>query len=115
MDQKYRIKILHRFEAKSMRQIAQETGNDFKTVKKYVNMEDFNVKPPAKKTRTSKTDPYEAEVREWLEADLLAPRKQRHTAHRVYERLREAVANKDRELYPAFPVNVTREAQHPTA
>jgi len=27
MDQKYRIKILHRFEAKSMRQIAQKTEN----------------------------------------------------------------------------------------
>jgi len=63
MDQKYRIKILHRFEAKSMRQIAKETGNDFKTVKKYLDMEDFNAKPPARQTRTSKPDTYEESVR----------------------------------------------------
>ena len=94
MDQKYRIKILHRFEAKSMRQIAKETGNDFKTVKKHLDMEDFNEKPPAKQTRTSKTDPYKESVRQWLATDLTAPRKQRHTAHRVFDRLREAASNK---------------------
>lgn len=98
MDQKYRIKVLHRFEAKSMRQIARETGNDFKTVKKYLDMEDFNAKPPVKQTRTSKTDLYEQEVRGWLEADLTAPGKQRHTAHRVFERLRETASDKGQTL-----------------
>ena len=98
MDQKYRIKILHRFEAKSMRQIAKETGSDFKTVKKYLDMKDFNEAPPAKQTRSSKTDQYEEIVREWLEADLTAPRKQRHTAHRVFERLREAASSKGLDL-----------------
>ncbi len=28
-------------------------------------------------------------IREWLEADQLAPRKQRHTAHRIWQRLRD--------------------------
>ena len=87
MDQKYRIKILHRFEAKSIRQIAKETGNDFKTVKKYVDMEDFNAKPHKRQSRTSKTDMYEESVRQWLAApfglcevffrDLLRPGNQR--------------------------------------
>lgn len=98
MDQKYRIKILRRFEAKSIREIAKETGNDFKTVKKYVEMEDFNAKPPVKQTRNSKTNMYEESVRQWLAADLTAPRKQRHTAHRIFERLREAASNKGLEL-----------------
>jgi transposase len=31
--------------------------------------------------------PYEGIVREWLTADLVAPRKQRHTAHRIWVRL----------------------------
>lgn len=35
------------------------------------------------------TGKYEATVRGWLEADRLAPRKQRHTARRVWQRLRD--------------------------
>lgn len=34
-------------------------------------------------------DPYRAVIRAWLNADATAPVKQRHTAKRVYERLRE--------------------------
>lgn len=37
--------------------------------------------------RGSKIDPYAALVDGWLEADLMLPRKQRHTAGRVYDRL----------------------------
>jgi len=33
--------------------------------------------------------PYRDTIREWLTADLSAPRKQRHTAHRVWVRLRD--------------------------
>lgn len=33
--------------------------------------------------------PYQETIREWLTADLGAPRKQRHTAHRVWVRLRD--------------------------
>jgi hypothetical protein len=48
-------------------------------------MEDLNAKPPARQTRTTKTDMYEESVRQWLATDLTAPRKQRHTAHRADE------------------------------
>jgi len=34
-------------------------------------------------------DPYRAVILEWLKSDLAAPKKQRHTAHRVYTRLVE--------------------------
>ena len=32
---------------------------------------------------------HEVQIRMWLTADLAAPRKQRHTARRVWQRLRE--------------------------
>lgn len=44
-------------------------------------------KPPA---RTAPVlGPYEATIRRWLTEDLDAPRKQRHTARRVWQRLLE--------------------------
>jgi transposase len=49
--------------------------------------------PPARKPPRSRPAPvmgaYRALIDSWLEADLGAPRKQRHTAHRVWERLVE--------------------------
>ncbi len=44
-------------------------------------------KPPARSAPV--LGPYEALVRGWLVADLTAPRKQRHTARRVWQRLLE--------------------------
>jgi transposase len=47
--------------------------------------------PPAKRASASrpapKLGPYRAIVDEWLEADRVAPRKQRHTAKRIWSRL----------------------------
>lgn len=48
--------------------------------------------PPLHQRRRSKTDAYRETVRAWLLADEDAPRKQRHTAHRVYKRLVEEAA-----------------------
>lgn len=39
--------------------------------------------------RVSRLDQFKALVDEWLRADLRAPRKQRHTAKRIFDRLRE--------------------------
>jgi len=48
--------------------------------------------PPARKRPAGrpapKLGPYRALIDSWLEADRNAPRKQRHTARRVFERLR---------------------------
>jgi len=63
--------------------ISRITGHDVKTVKKYINMKDFNQpvpKPP--KIRGSKLDKYKDEIDGWLEADKQARKKQRHTARR---------------------------------
>ena len=45
--------------------------------------------PPRKQASRAapKLGPYVEIIREWLVADLSAPRKQRHTARRVWERL----------------------------
>ncbi len=72
-----------------MRRIAHETGFNFRTVQKYVEMEDFNIKKKAIHTRKGKLDPYKETIDKWLTEDLKARPKQRHTAQRVYNRLKE--------------------------
>ena len=44
MEQIYHIRFEHREKDKSLRRIAQETGFNFRTVRKYVEREDFNVR-----------------------------------------------------------------------
>ncbi|WP_187119799.1 hypothetical protein [Numidum massiliense] len=51
-------------------------------------MEDWN-ETPKRKPRRSKLDPYKETIDEWQGGDLKAPRKQKHTSGRVYERLKE--------------------------
>ena len=92
MDQIKHIKSLYFEQGMNLSEISKEMNLDWKTVKKYVEMEDFNVEPPtlkANKKGVSKLDPFKPQIDAWLEADKLAPRKQRHTAVRIYERLRE--------------------------
>ena len=61
---------------------------DRATVAKYADLDDMTPKPPTDRRRGSKIDPYAALVDEWLEADRMLPRRQRHTARRVHDRLR---------------------------
>ncbi len=73
---------------KSYADITRETGCDVKTVKKYIFMDDFNPLPPKlKEKRNSKLDQYKSTIDQWLEADKLEHRKQRHTAMQVFKRL----------------------------
>lgn len=94
MEQIYRIRELTKNEGKSLRQTAKDTGHDFITVKKYTDKEDFNIEIRPKQQRSGKLSPYREIVTKWLLDDQNAPRKQRHTAQRVYDRLKE--------LYPHF-------------
>jgi transposase len=71
-------------------EIARATGHDVKTVKKYIHMDNFNAPPPKPvKRHSSKLDRFKPEIDSWLEADKRERKKQRHTAMRVYNRLRE--------------------------
>lgn len=71
----------------SRAQIARRLHVDRGTVAKYADMEDCSPKPKADRRYGSKIDPYAHLVDEWLEADRLLPRKQRHTIGRVHDRL----------------------------
>ena len=92
MDQIHRIREMYYQQDKSISTIASETGFNWKTVKKYVDMDDFNIRTPQPSSgedHESKLDPFKPLINQWLKSDQLAPRKQRHTAKRVYNRLRE--------------------------
>ena len=59
MEHIHHIRYEHKVNRKSFRAIARETGHDVKTVKKYVEMEDFSPREPRKFKRSSKSDKYE--------------------------------------------------------
>ena len=89
MTQKNHIRKMFFEQGMNISEIANETTNDRKTVRKYLEQENWCQEPkrvPANKNK-SKLDPFKEEINEWLEADKKARKKQRHTAKRVYERL----------------------------
>ena len=91
MDQIHQIRELYYGQGiTNISKIAEITGHNRKTVTKYIDQEDFS-SPPPKPTEddshVSKLDPYKPIIDSWLIADKKAPRKQRHTAKRVYRRL----------------------------
>lgn len=63
----------------SRSEIARRPDVDRATVARYADMDDMTPKPPMDRCRGSKIDPYAALVDEWLEADRMLPRRQRHT------------------------------------
>lgn len=85
-DIKY-IRRMFEKEGCSIREIMRRTGYHYDTVAKYLDMEDFNSPPRALEELPSLLDPLKPVIDKWLENDLKVPRKQRHTAKRVYERL----------------------------
>lgn len=85
-DIKY-IRRMYTVEGCSIREIIRRTGYHYETVKKYLDMQDFNNPPKAPKEISSMLDPLKPTIDTWLENDLKAPRKQRHTAKRIYDRL----------------------------
>ena len=74
----------------SKRAILRETGMHWLTLKKMLT----HPEPPGyrqRKTRPQqKLGPYQERIEQILKADQLLPRKQRHTAKRIWERLKEA-------------------------
>ncbi|EHQ88594.1 transposase [Desulfosporosinus youngiae DSM 17734] len=92
MDKIHTIRFRFHVKGEKISQIAQDMNLDWKTVRKYVDMTDFNApapKPASEKLVCPKLDPYKATINRWLEEDKQAPRKQRHTAKRVFNRLKQ--------------------------
>lgn len=90
MAQKDYIKYLWESEALSLREISRRTGVSFETVRKYAYQEDWSRDEAAviKVETYPVLKEYIGQIDEWLEADKKLPRKQRHTAKRIYERLK---------------------------
>lgn len=75
---------------KNIPTIIDETGYDRETICKYIGMTDFNTPEPKVKDPENicpKLDSYKPLIVDWLTGDRKAPRKQRHTAKRVFHRL----------------------------
>jgi len=92
MDKIHLIRQLYYEQGYDISDIIAETGHDRKTVVKYIDMTDFNLpapKPSNPQDICPKLDPYKPLITQWLKADKSAPRKQRHTAKRVYKRLKK--------------------------
>ena len=90
MDQIHRIRDLYYGQDKSLTEIARMEKLDWRTVRKYVDMENFNEAPPSpnEEDHSSKLDPFKPLIDKWLTEDKKAPRKQRHTAKKVHKRLK---------------------------
>jgi hypothetical protein len=92
MNQVYRIKEMQRRQLGPY-QIAKELQIDPKTIKKYMQQEDFSPQAPLKEERGSKLDPFKPLINQWLIADEQNRSKQRHTGRRVYNRLKMLYSN----------------------
>jgi len=84
------IRDLYENEGKSLREIARKTQVDFRTVRRYAYRDDWNAAGRAlQPERHPVLGAYIPIINGWLEQDEREPRKQRHTAKRIYDRLRE--------------------------
>jgi transposase len=87
VEEKETIRRLYFIKRHSVRRIARENHYSRKTVKKAItdgSVPEYHLKA-AKPSPVM--GPYVDQVLEWLEADKSQPKKQRHTAHRIYDRL----------------------------
>ena len=85
------IKDLYENEEKGLREISRITGHSFETVQKYAQKENWNEDnlPDTEPTSYPVLGEFIPIVDGWLEADRKVPRKQRHTAWRLFCRLRD--------------------------
>lgn len=91
MAQQQYIKDLYENEDISLREIARRTNLSFQTVQKYAYKEDWSEDelPNLEAENYPSLAEYIPTIDEWMEADRKVPRKQRHTAMRIYHRLQE--------------------------
>jgi len=76
-------------EGHTVASISREVEVDEKTVRKYLKVDDFSPRPPEKLRGVSRLDPHTPLIDQWLEEDQHRWRKQRHTAKRIHDRLKE--------------------------
>jgi hypothetical protein len=69
VDIKY-IKDLYDKKGLSLNEIARTTGHCFRTVRKYIDVDDWSKPVKSKRNRASQIEPYKAEINKWLEEDV---------------------------------------------
>jgi len=88
VDQYGYIRTAHRVYGKKIKQIARETGHSRNTIKKVLRSEYSGYKPRIKQSYPI-LGPYLKLIDKWLTDDKKQPKKQRHTAVRIYNRLKQ--------------------------
>jgi transposase len=86
MDQYEFIRTAYRVYQKSIKQICRETGHCRETVRKVLRSEPFGYSPRVVQPYPV-LGPYLQVIDQWLREDKDRPKKQRHTAKRIYDRL----------------------------
>ena len=90
------IRFSHYKLGHSIRKVFRQTGLDRKTIRKA--LDETPPKYQAKQPREKKViGPYVDQIRSWLIQDKKAPKKQRHTAVRIHDRLRTELGYKGAE------------------
>ena len=87
VDEKEKIRRLYFIKRHSIRKIAREHHYSRKTVRKAIqdaSVPEYHLSVPKSYPVMG---PYLAVIERWLREDKYRPKKQRHTAHRIYERL----------------------------
>jgi transposase len=88
VDQYSFIRTAHRVYGKKIKQIARETGHSKNTIKKALRDEYSGYKPRIMQPYPI-LGPYLKMIDQWLKDDKQRPKKQRHTAVRVFNRLKQ--------------------------
>ena len=90
-----KIRDLVRCKKLSVSEVSQRTGHSRKTIAKYLDETDFSPKASLtlkkKDYENSKLGPFLEYIDKWLDDDISAPRKQRHTSRKVFDRLTKEV------------------------
>jgi transposase len=95
MTQVHNIRKLYFEEGKNISQISKMTGFDRKTVRHYLKIDNFNSLVPSQAFVAGypKLNVFKPEIDSWLYDDKKAKPKQRHTAKRVFDRLKDKHAS----------------------
>lgn len=91
MDEMHQIRKLYQEDGLSITQISRQTGRDRKTIRLYLEKDDWNQAAPKSLPEADfpKLEACKAIIDQWLVEDKRARRKQRHTAKRIYQRLQK--------------------------
>lgn len=88
VERKEQIRRAYHVEGKSIRQMQRETGHHRDTIRKVLGDSSVPQYTLRKPRPSPVMDPVKPIIDQWLAEDERRPRKQRHTARRIYERLR---------------------------